>query len=401
MTIKFLEQTMARKKISKRKAPSRRPKRRVNITPPDCRHFTGYKPCFPLTNCLEECQDPRPQGTRILIINLEAMGNVLVATTLLPPLKRKYPESTISWLTLGNALPLLAHNPYVDHLYRWEPESWMKLRAMKFDVVINLDKSRHTGALIKTLTAGKKLGYGIDENGVIVPLNREAHHHYLLGLDDHEKFRVNQKSSSQLLTESVGLEFRRDEYVLVMTTEERNFCRQYAADMNITASLVIGLNTGCSLLYPNKKMTIDQHLVLINALARIPDVQVLLLGGPEDTERNAEIARQAGVKIISTPTTEGVRRGICYENICHLVISGDSFGMHVAVALKKYVIAWFGVSCPQEIDLFDRGIKLIPEGLLCSPCWKKECPYNLECIQMIDLDRMVEAVEEFRVRKKP
>jgi ADP-heptose:LPS heptosyltransferase len=391
---------MAQKKVTKRKAPAKRSPRQRNITPPDCRHFTGYKPCFPLTNCLEECQDPRPYGTRILIINLEAMGNVLVATTLLAPLKRKYPESTISWLTLGNAVRLLDHNPFIDNVYRWEPESWMKLQAMTYDVVINLDKSLHAGAFVKTLNARRKLGYGINGNGVIVPLNAEAHHHYRLGLDDHEKFRVNKASSSQLLTESVGLKFRRDEYVLVLTPEERNFCRNYAREHNISAPVVVGLNTGCSLLYPNKKMTIDQHLVLITALAQRPDLQIVLLGGPEDSERNAEIARQAGSKIIPTPTTEGVRRGVCYENLCDLVISGDSFGMHVAIALKKYVIAWFGVSCPQEIDLFDRGIRLVPEGLLCSPCWKKECPYNLECLQMIDLDRMVQAVDEFCARKR-
>ena len=84
-----------------------------------------------------------------------------------------------------------------------------------------------------------------------------------------------------------------------------------------------------------------------------------------------------------------------------LIITGDSFGMHVAIALKKYVIVWFGVSCPQEIDLLDRGVKLIPEGLECAPCWKKECPYGLECIQMIDLERIVEEVKKYqsRVRK--
>ena len=103
--------------------------------------------------------------------------------------------------------------------------------------------------------------------------------------------------------------------------------------------------------------------------------------------------------MISTPTTEGVRRGICYENVCDVVVTGDSFGMHVAVGLKKQVIVWFGVSCPQEIDLFDRGIKLIPEGLECSPCWKKSCPYNLECIQLIDLDRIVGEVDRLRATK--
>jgi heptosyltransferase-2 len=159
--------------------------------------------------------------------------------------------------------------------------------------------------------------------------------------------------------------------------------------------VVVGFNTGCSDLYPNKKMTIDQHVTLIEKLFVMKGIKLVLLGGSEDTERNAEMVRRVGKKVVSTPTTQGVRRGICYENICDVIITGDSFGMHVAIALKKYVIAWFGLSCWSEIDLYDRGVKLIPEGLQCAPCWKKACPYDLECIQMIDLEGIVRAVEGF------
>ena len=79
-----------------------------------------------------------------------------------------------------------------------------------------------------------------------------------------------------------------------------------------------------------------------------------------------------------------------------IVISGDSFGMHLAIALKKYIISWFGLSCHQEIELYDYGVKLYPEGLECSPCWKRKCPYNLECIDLIDLNKIIETVNLFK-----
>jgi heptosyltransferase-2 len=141
-------------------------------------------------------------------------------------------------------------------------------------------------------------------------------------------------------------------------------------------------------------MTLEQHHRLIERLARVPGIRLLLLGGPEDTLRNAELARRAGNLVISTPTTEGVRRGLCAINLCDLVISGDSFGMHAAVALGKEVVVWFGVSSAAEIELYDNGLKLVPDGLHCSPCWKRTCPYNLECIAMIDLDRIERHVRE-------
>lgn len=107
--------------------------KKKRLTIPDCKHFTGYKPCFPDTRCYQECVDFSPIGTKILIVNLDAMGNVLVTTSLLPAIKRKYPKSHITWITLKNAAPLLQNNPYLDRVYVWEPESWLVLQQMKFD----------------------------------------------------------------------------------------------------------------------------------------------------------------------------------------------------------------------------------------------------------------------------
>lgn len=368
--------------------------RRNGWSIPDCKRFTGYKPCFPDTQCYLECCDPAPIGKKILIVNLDALGNVLATTSILPAIKRKYPKSHISWITLRSAAPLLAHISMLDRVYVWEPESWMILQRMEFDIVMNVDKSQRSGALVEGLKAREKLGFGINKNGVIIPLNAEAEENYILGLDDNLKFRVNQKTVSQLQCEQFKLDYRRDEYTVTLSPEEYAFCHEYKRSAGVTPNeVVVGLNTGCSELYPNKKMTIEQHVKLIGMLGKTAGARVVLVGGPEDTQRNAEIIRQVGEKVISTPTTEGVRRGLCYVNICDVVISGDSFGMHMAIGLKKHVIVWFGVSCSQEIDLYGRGVKLVPQGLKCSPCWKRQCPYNLECIQMINLESIVKEVE--------
>jgi len=380
----------------KKKRTVRRPAAAFR-TPPACKHFTGYRPCFPGTRCFEGCVDFDPIGTRILLINLDAMGNVLATTSILPAIKRKYPRSTLTWITEKRTAALLQHNPLVDRIFAWEPEAWLILQQMKFDVVMNVDKSRRSGALAMSVKAKTKLGFGMNGDGQIVPLTADAHRNYRMGLDDELKFRVNRRTVPELQCEQFRLPYRRDEYVLALTADEQEFTRLYAREHGLTdgSSVVVGLNTGCSDLYPNKKMTVDQHVALIGLLGRIPRVKVLLLGGPEDAVRNAAIARQAGPGVLSTPTGEGLRRGLCYVDLCDVVVTGDSFGMHAAIALKKFVIVWFGVSCEAEIDLFDRGVKLIPEGLACSPCWKHECPFSLECQKMIDLERMAGEVARF------
>ncbi len=362
---------------------------------PQCKNFTGYKPCYPDHNCWEDgCKDNIEIGTKILIINLDAMGDVLMTTAQLHGLKRKFPESTVIWITLKNAAPLLLNNPLVDQVFEYNFESISILNEMKFDYVMNVDKSLKSCALLNSVNAKNKLGFGLNDDGKIIPVNKGAYYNYNLGMDDYFKFKVNKRTGQDYLAETFELDYKNDEYIFNFTEDEKKFISNYKKNAGISANdFVVGFNTGCSLLYPNKKMTIEQHIHLIEKLLDKKKYKIALFGGPEDKERNEEIYSNFKGKIINTPTNDGVRKGACYEDIADVVITGDSFGMHLAIALKKYVIVWFGVSCWNEIDLYGRGIKLFQENLDCSPCWKKECPYDLECIKMIDLDRIINEVD--------
>ncbi len=367
-----------------------------------CKNFNGYKPCFSDHNCWENgCKEYNPMGTRILIINLDAMGDVLMTTAQLPAIKRKYPKSTIYWVTLKIALGLLQNNPYIDKVFAYDFETLSILNTMEFDIVMNVDKSQRSGALAMLVSAKEKLGFGIEKNGKIVPLNDGANYNYRLGMDDNLKFKINRRTGQDYLAETFELEYKEDDYIFQFTQEELDYIGAYKKKINISDNdEVIGFNTGCSTLFPNKKMTIEQHIALIEKFLSFNRFKIILLGGPEDEERNTIIASEFNGKIINTPTNEGVRRGACYENVPDLIITGDSFGMHLAIALKKYVIAWFGLSCWTEIDLYGRGVKLFPDGLFCAPCWKKVCPYNLECIQMIDLEKIIDETVDYFDRRK-
>lgn len=379
-----------------------------DLSIPSCRKFSGYKPCFPYHNCLTEgCRlekegDP---GTRILIISLDALGNVLLNTSILKAVKSKYPESTIHWITQESALPILQNNEYIDQTYGWNDESRMILRKMAFDVLLNGDKSVYACAFANEISAKKKFGFQLNEQGKIIPSGKDAMYNYMMGIDDQLKFRQNMLSGSEIIHQTFALPFSRDEYVFSFSEQERAFIGKYKEQIGFEKTKVyVGLNTGCSNLFPNKKMTVEQHVELIKKLYQNENLKIVLLGGKEDTDRNLKIyegiEKEMQERVLYTPTHMGIRTGACFMDICDIVVTGDSFGMHLAIALKKFVIAWFGLSCWNEIDLFDRGEKLYPAQLECAPCWKKSCPYNLECIEMIDLEKIAELVRKFSLVKR-
>lgn len=373
----------------------------MNKPIPSCKRFSGYKPCYPDHNCwLDGCKDNIPIGTKILVINLDAMGDVLMTTAQLPALKRKFPVSSIYWITLKISAPLLFNNQYIEQVFTYDAESLAILNEIEFDYVLNVDKSQQACALTNSIRSKNKLGFGLNNDGKIIPLNDGAFYNYNLGMDDHLKFKVNKRTGQDYLAETFDLDYNRDEYVFNFTDDENEFINNYQKENGIKDNdLVVGFNTGCSNLYPNKKMTIEQHIYLIEKLSEYGKYKILLLGGPEDTERNNEISSHFQGKILNTPTNLGVRRGACFEELTDLIITGDSFGMHLGIALKKYIIVWFGVSCWSEIDLYNRGLKIFQENLFCSPCWKKVCPYSLECIQMINLNKIINGVNSYFERR--
>ena len=235
---------------------------------PSCKRFTGYKPCYPDHNCWEDgCKDNLPIGKKILIINFDAMGDVLMTTAQLPSIKRKFPDSTIYWITLKIAAPLLSGNEFIDKVYTYDAESISVLNEMEFNYVINVDKSQRSCALLNSVKAEHKLGFGLNHDGKIIPVNQGAWYNYNLGMDDHFKFKVNKRTGQDYLAETFEVDYRRDEYVFRLTQEEQIFISDYKKRMGIQDNdFVIGFNTGCSELFPNKKMTIEQHIYLIKKL---------------------------------------------------------------------------------------------------------------------------------------
>ena len=364
---------------------------------PSCKRFTGYKPCFTDHDCWTDgCKDNVPIGKKILIINLDAMGDVLMTTAQLPALKKKFPESTIYWVTLKIAAPLLLNNMYVDKVFSFDAESILILSQMEFNLILNVDKSQRSCSLLNELKSKNKLGFGLNSDGKIIPMNGGANYNYQLGMNDNLKFKLNQKTGQEYLAETFELDFNNDEYVFEFTDDEKIFVESFRKKNKLKKNdKVIGFNTGCSELYPNKKMTVEQHIYLINKFLKKKKYKIILLGGTEDEKRNSKIYSHFKGKVINTPTNEGVRRGACYEALADVIITGDSFGMHLGIALKKFIIVWFGVSCWSEIELYNRGVKLFQKDLFCSPCWQQKCPYNRECIQQIDLNRIITETEKF------
>jgi heptosyltransferase-2 len=65
--------------------------------------------------------------------------------------------------------------------------------------------------------------------------------------------------------------------------------------------------------------------------------------------------------------------------------------MHIAIALHKPVVVLFGSTCPQEIDLYAGGEKVVAQ-VDCAPCYLKRCPIGEICMNSIQVDEVFQAL---------
>ena len=364
----------------------------------DCRHFNGYKPCRKNDNCDRSCPHFSFVNEVIVVIHLGALGAVLRSTSLLRSLHRKHPHARLIWVTEKSAMPLLQENSLIDRVV--SVDELIDIECLEFSTSYVIDKSPRAIGVSRRLKAHSRKGFRLHPiNSAILPEDADAEYLWLLGLNDHEKFFVNNKPEQQLTAEALSLPYRRDSYILNLTESEKRKALDLRSQWSQGSLPIIGINTGCSKTLPAKKLSVETHRKICKELLSLGYSVVLLGGGPEDQQRNQEIA--VGLDVIQSNTMGGIREGAIAMQATDVVLSGDSLGMHMAIALNKRIVAWFGPTCSHEIDLYELGQK-IEAPVPCSPCWKKTCGFgDRMCFDQISVDVVVRALlKEVRILER-
>jgi len=365
-----------------------------------CRYFKGNKPCkyyWVDRSCeCNNCSHISPIKERILLIRLNALGGVIRATPLITGLKKKYPNSFITWLVEEKYSDLIKNNSEVDRIIKYDYNSLISIKAQKFDIVINLDKSQHAAALATSINANEKMGYGLDEDGVFFPFNEGSKYHYEICLDNWGKKSENKKSYQELIFEIAELEYKGEKYVLNLQKEERDFAQEFIKKYDIQSSdIILGLNTGCGASYPNKKWSKENYDRLIEKFINYPNVKFILFGSTSEIETNSYLYNKfkEKIKIIDATNSTSILEFGALINLCTVFVTSDTFGMHLAIALNKPVVALFGPTPAQEIDLYGLGTKLIGK-VECLNCYNQfQCDRKPTCMDTITTEEVFEAIK--------
>jgi len=362
----------------------------------DCQHFPGDRPCtfnkISGTMC-DDCSNYKPIGFKILIIKFDAVGDVMRTTSLLHALKKKYPQSHITWFTKKNAQPIFFNNPLVDEVLVLEDSGTVpKLLALDFDLLIHPDASAQSGAFAAWVKAIDKKGFYLNLKGKIQPFNEAAVEWLELGAFDQKK-KVNQKSYQQILHEICGLDYEKGEIVLCLHEDEKKFASEFSVKYNLKKfKLIVGLNTGAGSRWQYKQWGVQQFVHLIERIKEYSnDIGILLYGGEDEKERNSFLAEKFP-SVIDTGSNNSLRQFFALVELSDVFVTGDTLGLHAATALDKKIVCLFGPTSSNEIEDYGRITKITPP-LDCLVCYKMRCDYSPTCMDLISVEMVFDALK--------
>lgn len=346
----------------------------------DCKHFKGDVPCEPNkkdgVQC-DNCLSYVPILTKILIIKLGAMGDVIRTTPILTRLKKIHPHSEIYWVTYTpDILP-----KEVDYKFEYNFKNIQILECIEFDLLINLDKDWESCALTNRIGFINKKGYHLLD-GKPAPINSLAYQKYLNGIFDEES-KKNKKHYVQEIFEICDIgKFEGEEYLLSNGEKGKH-------SWNLDSrKKVIGLNTGCGEKWLSRLWPTANWIELAGELRKL-DYEVVILGGEQEAYKNNEIALGSGANYFGV---HSLNVFIDLIDNCDLIVSQITMALHIAVGLKKKVVVMNNIFNSNEFHLYGLG-KLVEPKTGCDCYYLSECKRERHCMEDITVEIILETIQ--------
>ncbi len=291
-----------------------------------------------------------------------SLGDVLRTTPILWALREKYNDAHITWLVSEEAHPFIKDIPLINRVLTWDSFIPFQLMREKFDILINLEKIPGICAISDMIDAWTRYGFRFDSiNG--------TYHAYEKGLSfiDYIEGKKNGNKEKELwqkvLIEMLGVEWKGQEYIIGYRPESKEIYD-------------IGLNYKVGSKWSNKAMPTEKWKELEKHLS----------------DSRYKVSWQEGLN--------NIYEYMEWINSCRLLLTQDSLGLHIALALQKKVLALFGPTASQEVYFYNSGRVIYPEQE-CKylPCYKTKCITDLDCMRSVDLNAVMNEIKNLLSEK--
>lgn len=342
------------------------------------------------------------KGKRVLIFNVNWLGDVLFSTATIRNVRRNYPDSFIACVIPGRCYPILKGNPHLDEIIIFDEKEHQRgslaklkfvqlLKNKKFDVVFLLHRSMTRALICRLAGIRERIGYYTKKRGFlltkrIAPLGMDAMHRI--------DYYLNVIEKAGLKVEDRYLEFFTDD-------ADEKFTDDFLNRKLITKDdLLFAINPGGNWL--PKRWPQEYWAVLADKLIREFNAKVIITGSYSDVPVAQKIkSLMKEEPVIASGIFNLKQLGALCRRL-DLFITADTGPLHIANAVgTKRIIALFGPTSPEITGPYPlKNTVILSKDAGCKiPCYVVHCKDN-RCMKAITPEDVLEQVKLFNVTKR-
>ncbi len=324
--------------------------------------------------------------TRILVARSSALGDVVLATSVLDPLRERFPDARIEWVTARHYAPLLEGLPELERVHALESGSWRSVLALReevrgrFDVAIDL-QHKVKSALLCAAAAPLRVRFSRRTAGQAVLA--------LLGRDP----PLASAHATRLYAAALA--------PLGITSAGSPRVHLTPAARARAGEVLRGARRPCVAIAPGarwatKRWPPERFAAVADALAA-EGASVVLAGGPADAAASAEVRAHLRAPLAADLSSLSIEALAAALAEVDLVVSGDSGLAHLGGAVGTPALVLFGPTSSVRWAPAPPG-RALSLGLPCSPCSNhggEACPLgHHRCLGELSVSHVVNGARE-------
>ena len=333
---------------------------------------------------------------RILVVKLDHLGDVLLATPVFSNLSRAYPDAELHALAGAWSRVVLEKHPNVHKVLEYNSPAFCRtgpptslkqtfqlyraLRRQKYDLMVALRSDWRTVCFALLRVAPKRL-----DRATLQVTNK-------LGV---ARFTgVHETTRNLDVLDKAGVPTPIKTTTFSITAENKKWTSNFLTAHQIDQERpLIAIHPGSPV--PLKRWMPERYAELADWLIARKHAKILFVGVADEMPIITEIQWLMQAEAINVAGKTTLTQLASILHTCNLFIGNDSGPMHLAAAVGTATIGLYGPGDPTRFGPVGTKCQIIQRKQDCPPCTGTTCRFGKDgCMSKIQVDDVIQTLED-------